>query len=72
MKFKAKSPGQIDIKVIVVLSLISILVGTCSFTMAQAERGFIDKANGFKITLVGNWRAVPYTDAVGRQKTEFV
>ena len=40
--------------------------------MAQAEREFIDQANGFKITLVGNWRGVPYTDAVGRQKTEFV
>jgi len=40
--------------------------------MAQADREFIDKENGFQITLVGNWRAVPYTDAVGRQKTEFV
>lgn len=72
MNFKAKSPRQSDIKVKVVLSLICILVGTCSFTMAQAEREFIDKPNGFKITLVGNWRADPYTDAVGRHKTEFV
>ena len=72
MNFKAKSPAQSDIKVKVVLSLIYILVGTCSFTMAQTDREFIDKANGFKITLVGNWRAEPYTDAVGRQKTEFV
>jgi len=40
--------------------------------MAQTGREFIDQANGFKITLVGNWRADPYTDAVGRQKTEFL
>jgi hypothetical protein len=72
MNFKAKYPRRSDIKVKGVLVLICILVGTCSFTMAQADREFIDKANGFKITLVGNWRAVPYTDAVGRQKTEFV
>lgn len=72
MNLKAKSPRQSDIKVKGVLSLICILVGTCSFTMAQADRELVDKANGFKITLVGNWRAVPYTDAVGRQKTEFV
>ncbi len=54
------------------LALICILVGACSLTMAQADREFKDEANGFMITLVGNWRAVPYTDAVGRQKTEFV
>jgi hypothetical protein len=71
MTFKAKLPARSDIRVRVVLSLIWIL-GTCSFTTAQADREFIDKANGFKITLVGNWRAEPYTDAVGRQKTEFV
>jgi hypothetical protein len=40
--------------------------------MAQVDREFIDKANGYKITLAGNWRADPYTDAIGRQKTEFV
>lgn len=71
MKLKSKS-RRWDIKVRGVLALICILAGTCSFTMAQADREFIDKANGFKITMVENWRAVAYTDAVGRQKTEFV
>ena len=57
----------------VVLSLISIFACSgVSPSMAQSEREFIDKANGFKITIVGNWRAAPYTDAIGRQKTEFV
>jgi hypothetical protein len=61
------------VNVRVLLSLIPILVVGClAASRAQAEREFIDKTNGFKITLVGNWRAVPYTDAVGRQKTEFV
>jgi hypothetical protein len=69
---KARSLRQSNIKVKGVLTVMCILVCTCSFTMAQADREFIDKENGFMITLVGNWRGVPYTDAVGRQKTEFV
>jgi hypothetical protein len=72
MNFKAKSPARTDIRVKVLLSLMCILAGTGSFTMAQAKREFIDRANDFKITLVGNWRAEPYTDAVGRRKTEFI
>jgi hypothetical protein len=72
MNFTAKSTRRADIKGNGVLSLICIIVGTCSFTMAQADRAFIDKANGFKITLAGEWRAEPYSDAVGRQKTEFI
>ncbi len=72
MNVKARSLRQSNIKVKGVLTVMCILVCTCSFTMAQADREFIDKENGFMITLVGNWRGVPYTDAVGRQKTEFV
>ncbi len=41
-------------------------------TVAQSEREFIDKVEGFKITLAGDWQPVSYTDAVGRQRTEFV
>lgn len=70
MKINAKSYRQLGIKAAVYL--IPILVATCAFTMAQTGREFIDTANGYKITLVGNWQAVSYTDAVGRQKTEFV
>jgi hypothetical protein len=72
MNCGAKSQRQSDIKVKVLFFLISFILATCPFARAQAEREFIDKANGFKITLVGNWRAEPYTDAVGRRKTEFV
>ena len=72
MNFRAKSLRQSDIKVKVLFCLISFIGATCPFVMAQAEREFIDKANGFKITLAGNWRAEPYTDAVGRRQTEFV
>ncbi len=53
-------------------SLLWIFVGACSVSLAQSETEYIDKANGFKIKLTGNWRAETYTDAVGRQKTEFV
>jgi hypothetical protein len=31
-----------------------------------------DAAGRFKITLIGDWRAVSYDDAVGRARTEFV
>ena len=72
MEVKLKLPGRSGINLNVVFYLIPILIVTCSFTMAQAGREFIDTANGFKITLVGNWRAIPYVDSVGRQKTEFV
>jgi hypothetical protein len=70
MKFQ--STPRTDIKIKAGLALICILLGTCSFTMAQADREFLDKANGFNISLVGDWRADPYTDAVARRKTEFV
>jgi len=72
MTLKAKSPRRSESNFKGVLYLILILICTCATTMAQAEREFIDKANGFKITLAGNWRAETFTDAVGRQKTEFI
>ena len=72
MNSNMKSLHWSNLRVRILCSLASILLVTGSLTMAQGEREFIDKADGFKLTLVANWRAVPYTDAVGRQKTEFV
>jgi len=43
-----------------------------SIAAAQAGQEFADKEGKFKLTLVGDWKAVSYNDAVGRQKTEFV
>lgn len=40
--------------------------------VAQTEKEYKDPAGQFKLTLYGDWRAVSYSDAVGRQKTEFV
>jgi hypothetical protein len=39
---------------------------------AQSGTQFEDPSGKFKITLLGEWRAVSYSDAVGRPKTEFV
>jgi len=39
---------------------------------AQSDREFQDKAGGFSVSLVGEWRAVTYSDAVGRSKTDFI
>jgi hypothetical protein len=52
---------------IVLLLLISVPA-----VVAQSDREFTDPAGQYKLTLVGDWRAVSYSDAVGRQKTEFV
>jgi hypothetical protein len=40
--------------------------------MAQADREYLDNVNGFRIVLAASWRAEQYTDAFGRQKTEFI
>ena len=68
---KDKSFHQKPTKLRVLFSLLWIFVA-CPIALAQSETEYIDKADGFKIRLTGNWRAEPYTDAVGRQKTEFV
>jgi hypothetical protein len=57
----------------VVLYLFSALIGlNLAVSAAQSGREFIDRVYNFKIILVGNWQPVPYLDAAGRQKTEFV
>ena len=57
-------------------SLLSItavlLVSVTPVLAAQGGQEYVDPAGHYKITLLGDWRAVSYNDAVGRQKTEFV
>jgi hypothetical protein len=38
----------------------------------QAGQEFTDRAGNYRITLLNDWQPAPYTDALGRQKTEFV
>src|SRR5262245_65483061 len=55
------------------LLVASLAIAICPLCVhPQAGRVYEDKANGFRITLIGDWRAVSYNDAVGRQKSEFV
>ena len=49
-----------------------LLTGIASAVAAQNGQEFTDPAGQYKLTLIGDWRAVSYNDAVGRQKTEFV
>jgi hypothetical protein len=56
----------------IVLSLVLMLAANCASAFAQAKREVVDSTNGFRITLVEDWRAASYTDAVGREKVEFV
>ena len=51
---------------------IAVLLAVTSSVAAQNAREFTDPSGQYKLTLIGDWRAVSYDDAVGRQKTEFV
>jgi len=52
--------------------LIVIVLGLRADAVAQSEREFVNNVENFKLTLSEGWAPVPYTDAFGRQKTEFV
>jgi hypothetical protein len=49
-----------------------IFFGVSNICLAQASQEFTDPAGKYKITLIGDWKAVSYNDAVGRAKLEFV
>jgi hypothetical protein len=53
------------------LLFIALCAGASTST-AQNGSEFTDPAGQYKVTLIGDWKAVSYNDAVGRQKTEFV
>jgi hypothetical protein len=54
------------------LFLAVALLATVPAAIAQNGQEFIDPSGQYKLTLIGDWRAVSYNDAVGRPKTEFV
>ena len=55
------------------LLLAWLAIAVCPLSVrSQTGKVYEDKTNGFRITLIGDWRAVSYNDAVGRQKSEFV
>jgi hypothetical protein len=49
-----------------------LLTGVVSAAAANNDQEFTDQGGQYKLTLIGDWRAISYNDAVGRQKTEFV
>src|SRR6185503_16030048 len=55
-----------------VLSGVLVLALAFATVSAQNATEFTDPAGRYKLTLIGDWRAVSYNDAVGRPKTEFV
>jgi hypothetical protein len=54
--------------------LLSLLLAGALAAGVSAQTGdaFVDQAGKFKITLQGDWHAVPYSDSAGHQRTEFV
>ena len=55
--------------------LLTAAISLTMFASALASRAgqdYTDPAGHYKFALAGEWRAVSYNDAVGRQKTEFV
>lgn len=49
-----------------------LIVLSSQATASQTGQDFADPAGKFKLKLFGEWRAISYNDAVGRQKTEFI
>jgi hypothetical protein len=49
-----------------------IIFSVSGVSLAQSSQEFTDPAGKYKITLIGDWKAVSYNDAVGRSKLEFV
>ena len=54
------------------LSTIVVLLVSITPALANQAQEYTDPSGQYKLTLIGDWRAVSYNDAVGRQKTEFV
>lgn len=54
------------------LSAVALVLASTLCVASQPGQEFTDPGGKFKISLLGDWRAVSYSDAVGRQKTEFV
>jgi hypothetical protein len=53
-------------------ALIAAVVAGLLTTQPAYSQEFTDPEGKFKLSLVSDWRAVTYNDAVGRSKTEFV
>src|SRR6185503_7980642 len=49
-----------------------LVCATAAGSLAQSGKEYEDPSGKFKLVLQGDWKAVSYSDAVGRQKTEFV
>jgi hypothetical protein len=55
------------------LLFLTAIAAVCPLVWAaQTGEEYVDQTSKFKLMLMGDWRAVSYNDAVGRQKTEFV
>jgi hypothetical protein len=57
-------------KKIYAMAILMLMLATIG--VAQSKGMFIDGTNKFTIVLTEGWRAISYTDAVGRSRTEFV
>src|SRR5687767_6153900 len=57
-------------KTICAMAILMFMFATIG--VAQSKGMFIDGTNKFTIILTEGWRAISYTDAVGRSRTEFI
>jgi hypothetical protein len=56
-----------------VLCLAILIISTAYGTVrAQSGQLYEDVVDRFSIRMIGDWRAISYSDAAGRQKTDFV
>ncbi|HWP42135.1 MAG TPA: hypothetical protein VNO14_02790 [Blastocatellia bacterium] len=50
----------------------ALIIPASLATASQSNREYADPAGKYKLTLFGEWRPISYSDAVGREKTEFI
>ena len=55
-----------------ICAIATLMFMLATIGVAQSKGAFIDGTNKFTIVLTEGWRAISYTDAVGRQRTEFI
>ena len=59
-------------KLLALLFAAGVGVSANSIAGSFVDKEYEDPGGKFRILLIGDWRPVSYSDAVGRQKTEFV
>ncbi len=71
LRFSHINGGNMKLKGLLFLTALLVMASPLVST-AQSGEEYRDPEGKYKINLLGDWKAISYKDAVGREKTEFV